>query len=122
MKLKQTMTEKSYRDELLSSQKFLTLDKKGLKITNIIKARYPEISSAYILKHIPDQEADFYEIIIDGKHLFSIEINRLNTDVEPIVTKLNFHSYHSKLSQTNKIKFMVAVDLSKQHKGTTRCV
>lgn len=53
MRLNHTMTEKSYRDELLSSQKYLTLDKKGLRITGALRARYPEMSSAYILKCIP---------------------------------------------------------------------
>ena len=114
MKLNQTMTEKSYRDELLSSQKYLTLDKKGLRITGSIRARYPEMSSAYILKHIPDQAEDFYEVMVDGKSIVSVEADRLNADAEPIVAELDFNSYLSDLSKTNRIKFMVAVDLAKK--------
>lgn len=113
MRLNHTMTEKSYRDELLSSQKYLTLDKKGLRITGALRARYPEMSSAYILKCIPDQAEDFYEIIVDGKSIVLLEVDRLNVDAELIVTELDFNSYRSDLSKTNRIKFMVAVDLAK---------
>jgi hypothetical protein len=108
------MTEKSYRDELLSSQKLLTLDRKGLRIMAALRVLYPEMSSAYILKHIPDQSEDFYEIMVDGKSIVSVEADRLNIDAELIVAELDFNSYRSDLSKTNRIKFMVAVDLANQ--------
>lgn len=117
MRLNQTMTEKSYRDDLLSSQKFLTLDKRGLLITNALRIQYPEMSSAYILKHTPDQAEDFYEIMIDGKSIVSVEADRLNVDAELKISELDFNSYRSNLSKTNRIKFMVAIDLSKSAVG-----
>lgn len=107
------MTEKSYRDELLSSQKFLTLDKNGLRVTTALRERYPEMSSAYILKHIPDQAEEFYELMINGQSIVSVEVDRLNADAELIISELNFNYYRSDLSKTNRIKFMVAVDLAK---------
>lgn len=113
MRLSQTMTEKSYRDELLLSQKFLTLDKKGLRITAALRERYPQMSSAYILKHIPDQSEDFYDVMIDGKFIVSVQADRLDTEAELIISELNFNSYRSDLSKTNRIKLMVAVDLAK---------
>ena len=114
MRLNQTMTEKSYRDELLSSQELLTSDVKGLRLMNALRVSYPEMSSAFILKHIPDQAEDFYDIMIDGKSIVSLEVDRLNTDAELIVAELDFNSYRSDLSKTNRIKFMVAIDLANQ--------
>jgi len=114
MRLNQTMTEKSYRDELLSSREILNSDVKGLRIMSALRVSYPEMSSAFILKHIPDQAEEFYDIMIDGKSIVSVEANRLSTDVDLIVTELDFDSYWSDLSKTNRIKFMVAIDLANQ--------
>lgn len=71
------------------------------------------MSSAYILKHIPDQAEEFYELMINGQSIVSVEVDRLNADAELIISELNFNYYRSDLSKTNRIKFMVAVDLAK---------
>lgn len=68
--------------------------------------------TAYSIHWIPEQGEDIYIILIDDNKVLEIELDRYNSQVEPIVEITTITKYIQGLSKQNQIKLAVAHDLA----------
>ena len=118
MKLKGTTTEEAYRAELQSTRDYIFNTEDGRILYQSIMEKVEDFKTAYILDWIPDQGGDFFNLIVNGETLVSIEIEEEMDFLTKDITKKVFSyesqsikSYKKGLSKTNQIKLEVAIDL-----------
>lgn len=80
----------------------------------MIRSLYPEMKTAYIIHWIPEQSEDIYKVLIDVNIILEIELDRFNTEIEPIVNLKSIPKYIQGLSKQNQIKLAVALDLARK--------
>jgi hypothetical protein len=112
MKLKGTMIEQEFRRELINSKKLLFQAKTHERILGILRDSFPTMRTAYFLGHTPDQGEDLYTILIHTDTIVSLELDRYDLEIEPIISKMPVQEYKKGLSKTYQIKLAVALDLA----------
>ncbi|AIQ16789.1 hypothetical protein H70357_09030 [Paenibacillus sp. FSL H7-0357] len=113
MKLKGTMTEQSYREELIASKSHLFNDISMRRFLNIIRETFPVMKTAYVLSWTPDQGEDIISFLVDTHSVIKIELDRYDKTVAPIVDVYSIENWIKGLSKTFQIKIAVAFDLAK---------
>lgn len=84
------------------------------RLLDILRQSFPSLETAYILHWIPEQEEDFYKILINDSLIADIELNRITQDVVPIINSMPLSQYKIGLSKINQIKLAVALDLARK--------
>lgn len=74
MKLKGTMTEQSYREELIASKSHLLHDISMRRFLNIIRETFPAMKTAHVLSWTPDQGEDIISFLVDTHSVIKIEL------------------------------------------------
>lgn len=113
MKLKGTMTEQSYREELIASKSHLFNDMSMRRFFIIIKETFPGMKTAHVLFWTPEQGEDIISFLVDTHSVIKIELDRYDNTVTPIVDVYPLESWIKGLSKTFQIKIAVALDLAK---------
>ncbi|MFD1885508.1 hypothetical protein [Paenibacillus wenxiniae] len=119
MRLKGTMTEQTYRNELQRSYDSLFKTESGKMMRICIEQAVGHFITAYILHWIPEQGADFFTLLVDGQTIVHMEIeyapssSREEKASPQLVdyTSYKIHDYTKGLSKTDQIKFEVALDM-----------
>jgi len=114
MKLIGSKLEQDIREQLIKSKQSLFKGKEKRRLLEVIRNSYPEMNTAYIVNWIPEQGEDIYNILINDNIIAEIELDRYNTEIEPIVETKTISQYLQGLSKQSKIKLAVALDLAKQ--------
>ncbi|MBY0014022.1 hypothetical protein [Paenibacillus typhae] len=114
MKLRGTLTEQSFRKELQASKKHLFNDVSMRRFLNTLKQTCPAMKTAYTLYWIPEQGEDIITFLVDMDYVVTIELDRYNHTIAPIVSVDPIESLHTGLSKINQIKIVVALDLAKK--------
>ncbi|WP_270168944.1 hypothetical protein [Paenibacillus sp. SYP-B4298] len=96
------------------SNKSLFEEEGRRRLLDVLRQSFPILETAYILNWIPEQEEDFYTILINDSLIANIELNRLNQEVVPIINSMPLSQYKSGLSKINQIKLAVAIDLARK--------
>ncbi|MDG0813985.1 hypothetical protein [Cohnella rhizosphaerae] len=112
MKLKGTITEQGYRKELQASKNRLFNDESTCRFLSIIKESFPAMKTAYILYWIPEQGEDIITFLVDTHSVITIELDRFDHQVEPIIEIYPFESLLKGFSKMHQIKIAVALDLA----------
>jgi hypothetical protein len=112
MKLKGTMTEQAYREELISSKSRLFNDISMRKYLNIIRETFPSMKTAHVLNWIPEQGEDIFIFLVDTHSVIKIELDRYDSTIAPIIDVYPIKSWMKGLSKTFQIKIAVAFDLA----------
>ncbi|NNC98049.1 MAG: hypothetical protein HKN88_08240 [Gammaproteobacteria bacterium] len=112
MKLRGTRTENEYRAELICTHEHQFGAKSVSAFKNVLLKLGENPDNAYILEWIPDQGEDILLIYLSGDRLVSIELDRNDSKIAPIVEYRDFHAYTQKQSKSNQIKLAVAQELS----------
>ncbi len=120
MKLKGTRTEQAYRIELQRGYDYIFNSEKGEFIQKCIEQVIGHFITAYILNWIPEQDADFYTLLVDGESIVDIELEyeQLSITQQKTNPKLvdsttyPIKDYMKSLSKAAQIKVAVAIDLS----------
>lgn len=124
MKLVGSRTEQALREQLIVSNKSLFEDIEKAALLIYVRKEFPEVESAYILHWIPEQEEDFYQILINNSLVVDMEMPRLAQKNPIIKSILPVAQYRSALSKVNQIKLAVAMDLAestlRQERGQSR--
>ncbi len=115
MKLIGSKTEREIREQLIVSNKSLFEDKDRLKLLNILRQSVSVLETAYILNWIPEQEEDFYTILINNSLIANIELNRHDKEALPKINLISLAQYKLGLSKINQIKLTVAMELAKEY-------
>ncbi|BBB90448.1 hypothetical protein [Methylomusa anaerophila] len=84
------------------------------RLFNVLKTLFPELKTVYFLAHTPEQGEDIYVLLVDATHVVSVELDRYDENVEPIVRIRSLKEYKRKLSKTKQIELAVAMDLSQK--------
>ncbi len=112
VKLVGTRTEQALREQLILSNKTLFEDTDKAAFLTYIREKFPGLETAYILHWIPEQEEDFYKILINDSIVVDIEMPRLAQKNPIIKSILLVPQYRLRLSKVNQIKLAVAMNLA----------
>ncbi|WP_342480323.1 hypothetical protein NST07_24695 [Paenibacillus sp. FSL L8-0340] len=85
MKLRGTMTEQAFREELSTSRTILFNDISMRRFLNIIREAFPAMKTAYILYWTPEQGEDIITFLVDIHSVIKIELDRYDLKTAPIV-------------------------------------
>ncbi|AZK45042.1 hypothetical protein [Paenibacillus lentus] len=96
------------------SNKSLFEEEERRRLLDVLRQSFSSLETAYILHWIPEQEEDFYKILINDSTIADVELNRLNQDVVPIINSMPLSQYKVGLSKINQIKLAVAIDLARK--------
>ncbi len=113
MKLRGSITEQVFREELINSSDKLKNTNEGENILNTLRKLLKDMNSAYIIDGIPDQEEDFYTILINTDRIVKVEVKRESKSVVSVDNPINWSEYKKGLSKINQVKLAVAIDLAK---------
>lgn len=114
MKLIGSNIEQEFKMQLLSSRKSLFEDVEKKRLLSIIYEVNPHAKTAYVLEWIPDQEEDFYKILVNDDLILSVELNRNDSTIVPIVNQFFLKEYQKGLNKIGQIKLMVALELAEK--------
>lgn len=98
----------------MESNKSLFEDEERRGLLDVLRHNFPSLGTAYILHWIPEQEEDFYKILINDSLIADVELNRNSQAVIPIIKLIPLTQYKLGLSKINQIKLAVALDLAKK--------
>lgn len=112
--LRGSKTEHELRSILTNSHDFIFHCDAGSTLKDILINTFPDLKTAYILNHIPEQAEDIYKVLVNNENLISVEINRLDTNVLPIIKILNLKEFKKHLSNINQVKLALAIELGNQ--------
>ncbi|WP_271755149.1 hypothetical protein [Cohnella sp. JJ-181] len=112
MKLKGTITEQEYRKELQAWKNRLFNDESMCRFLRIIKESFPGMKTAYILYWIPEQGEDIITVLVDTHSVITIELDRFNHQIDPIIEVYPFEALLKGRSKKHQIKIAVALDLA----------
>lgn len=96
------------------SNKSLFEKEERRRLLDVLHRNFPGLETAYILHWIPEQEEDFYKILINDSLIADIELNRINQDIVPTIKSMPLSQYKVGLSKINQIKLAVAIDLARK--------
>lgn len=114
LKLIGSKTEQEVREQLMVSNKSLFENEERRRLLDVLHRNFPGLETAYILHWIPEQEEDFYKILINDSLIVAIELNRINQYIVPTITFMPISQYKVGLSKINQIKLAVAFDLARK--------
>ncbi|WP_342563162.1 hypothetical protein NST84_27090 [Paenibacillus sp. FSL R7-0345] len=115
MRLRGTLTEQAFRKELQASKARLFNDISMLRFLHILKETFPAMKTAYILYWIPEQGEDIITFLVDTDSVITIELDRYDYSISPIVNVHPIEEYLCKgISKINQIKVAVSMDLAKR--------
>ncbi|MBY9078843.1 hypothetical protein [Paenibacillus sp. CGMCC 1.18879] len=112
MKLRGSLTEQQYKEQLLKFHNSLFVDPSYKRLLQLLQDIYQDFKTAYILDWIPEQGEDIYTILINNKYIATIELDRYDIQTEPIIQTISMKEYQTRLSKTNQILLAVAQALS----------
>lgn len=114
MRLIGSKTEEDFRNALIKSHKLLFTGDLYKELLQVLKTNFPEMKTAYILKHIPEQGEDLYTILVNLDTIATIEISRYSQDEKPIVEISSINDFKRGMSKVQQIELAVALDLAKK--------
>jgi len=113
LKLKGTRTELEIREGLLKSHQSLFHDERSSRLLSILKTFFPEMKTAYIIYWTPEQGEDIFSLLINNDKIASIEIDRYDPSIEPIVESEPLNNIYIKgLRKIPQITLAIALELA----------
>lgn len=103
MKLLGSKLEQELREHLIVSNESLFKSEEKKRLLEVIRSLFPEMKTAYIIHWIPEQGEDIYKILVDDNNILEIELDRYDSQVEPIVEITAISQYIHGLSKQNQI-------------------
>ena len=109
MKLIGSKAEREFREQLVKSNISLSIESDPLN--KVLNDAGHDVVNSYVLHHIPEQCEDIYVLLISGDYILNVEIDRLDSKVEPIIERVEINNYLHSLSKAHQIQIAVAMDL-----------
>ncbi|PWV56686.1 hypothetical protein [Chitinophaga sp. S165] len=113
MELRGTEIESEFRDRLVRSNEALFNAEECKDLLNILREVCAGMKTAYILRHIPDQDSDWYVILVNDDKVVKIELRHDNNQ-EPVIEVETITQYLNGLKKQRQIQLAVALDLVKR--------
>ena len=109
MKLIGSKMEQDYRGELVRSNEGLNSTESSLG--EALRENGFNTNNAYVLHWTPDQNEDFYTVLIDGTYLVTTEIDRSSNTIVTPIERIELKDYLKGLNRTNQVRLLVAQEL-----------
>ena len=109
MKLIGSKTEREFREELIDSN--ISLNNESERLNQVLNSTGHELSKSYVLNHIPEQCEDIYVLLISGTYILNVEIDKSDSEVTPIIERVELNDYLRGLSKIHQIQMAVAIGL-----------
>jgi hypothetical protein len=74
MKLRGSITESNYRNDLIGSREYLYETLQGERVRRALTQVYGNTRTAYVLGHTPGQGEDLFRILVDGKDVVGFDL------------------------------------------------
>lgn len=117
MRLIGSLTEQKYVETLRASREWLFADDSDARLLDSLRATFGEVKTAYVLKHIPEQGADIYTILLNHESLARVEVDRCDRCEQPSVEVIDLKTFETSLSKVERIKLAIALELAKGDLG-----
>ena len=114
MRLTGSKTEYEFRDALIKSHTELFQGNSYKRLLKVLKINFPEMKTAYFIRHIPEQGEDLYTMLVNLDTIVKIEISRYSEDEKPIVEISSINDFKIGIKRVERIKLAVALDLAKK--------
>lgn len=111
MKLTGSRTEQFMREQLLASRRALFGDREMSRLMQAVRSWQPDVRDAVVLASTPEQGEDLYLVLMEGRALLRVEIDRTRPDAPPTVRALELSRYSKGLSRRELLRLAVALDL-----------
>jgi len=123
IKLKGSKTEEDIRRQLIGSHESLFNDEIRSGLLSIIERFFPQMKTAYILFWTPEQGEDIFSLLINNDTIASVEIDRYDSNIEPIVeSKPLDNTFIKGLRKNPQITLAIALQLANMDlKDVTEC-
>lgn len=113
MKLVGSLQEKHFRAELSRSHDHLFHEEDGARLLGLLKEKFGQPKTAYVLEWIPEQGEDICTVLVNDNIIADVEIARVNPAAEPLILRTTTVVEYSKtLKKIDQIKLTVALDLA----------
>ncbi|WP_338552697.1 hypothetical protein [Paenibacillus sp. KS-LC4] len=113
IKLKHTKTESDIQSHLIREHRALFNDESKSRLLEMIKSFFPEMRTAYIIFWLPEESEDIVTLLINNNTIASIEFDRYDTSIEPIVESKPIDRHYIKgLRRYPQLTIAVAVELA----------
>lgn len=110
MKLIGSATEKEIRETLISSVSYIFGD---LIIIAFLEEMFGALSSVYVLSHTPDQDEDFYVVLVNDSVIARFKVSRIGNAEPENFTTTSVHEYRKALrGRHSQLKLAIAVALA----------
>lgn len=112
-----TLTDKKMIDELEKGREQLLSGSSSRPLMRVLRRNLQSITpNVYVLRWIPDQAEDLYDVLVDGVTVAHIEISRRNPDQEAVFEAWPVNEYQrtlKTLSKPERRKFELALQLAR---------
>ncbi|KZN57702.1 hypothetical protein N473_26710 [Pseudoalteromonas luteoviolacea CPMOR-1] len=108
MKLIGSKMELDFREELITSRNSF---KSSSSLKRVLESNGHSTANAIVLHHTPDQTEDIYLVLINGSYIISVELDRYDQSVPPILELIELKEYKHGLSRMNQVRLLVAQDI-----------
>jgi len=110
MKLIGSKMESDYRKGLITSHD--SHFKRESKLKRILEEYGHSTERAYVLSWFPDQDTEYFCVLVDGEYLVHIEIDRYESSAIPKIERSELNNYLKGLSRMHQVQLAVARDLA----------
>jgi cobalamin biosynthesis Mg chelatase CobN len=117
-----TLSDKKMIDELESSREQLLSGARGDDLLRLLRRRLLSLTqNIYVLRWIPEQGEDLYDLLIDGVSVARVEIPRSNRSAEAKFETRPVEEYkkiESTLTKPERRRFELALRLARSRAAT----
>ncbi|WP_010248546.1 hypothetical protein [Acetivibrio cellulolyticus] len=122
MRLIGSLREDEIRKQMIKAHNDLFYERKNEKLLKILTELFPDIKTAYFLGHTIEQCEDIYTLLVNDNIIVSIEIDKYNISVDPIVEIESVEDYLNGIGKQRHIEFLVAMDLVKKDLKSSKSI
>lgn len=110
MNLVKSAADKRIKEMLISSASYIF---DNLIVLAFLERSFGPLSSAYVLGHTPDQDEDFYVVLVNGSAIAKFELSR-NCNAEPKnLVSISVDEYRKTLrGRQPQLKLSIAIELA----------
>ena len=110
MKLIGSLTEDEYRKDLIKYSKQIFWESSNSTLRDVVLSKFPKLKTVYILSSFPDDTSEYYWLLVDGKKILHIELDKQNVNV-PVVEFSELSEHLKNISKQGHIQILVAQEL-----------
>ena len=86
-------------------------DESMYRLRNALKSAHPNFTGGCVLHWTPDQGEDIFLVLVSESQIISVELDRQNSTLPPVVEYISVTEYKRGLKKSNQIKLATALSV-----------